>query len=82
MKQEIQALWERVNYLEQIKQQEQEEEWSRTYVIDLKDGPIPLKIKVNSAKQEIVNVEIDVDYIKNKKRRDREQYRQQEQKEI
>jgi len=82
MKQEIQALWERVNYLEQIKQQEQEEEWSRTYIIDLKDGPIPLKIKVNSAKQEIVNVEIDVDYIKNKKRRAREQYRQQEQKEI
>lgn len=66
MKQEIQALQERVNYLERIKQQE--EEWSRTYVFDLKDGPMPLKIRVNSVKQEIVCVEIDVDYIKNKKR--------------
>ncbi|HZA06823.1 MAG TPA: hypothetical protein VE619_03880, partial [Nitrososphaeraceae archaeon] len=81
MKQEIQALLERVNYLEQITRQ-QEEEWSRTYVIDLKDGPMPLKITVNSVKQKIVYVEIDVDYIKNKKRRAREHYRQQEQKEI
>jgi hypothetical protein len=67
MKQEIQALRERVNYLEQIKQKE--EEWSRTYVVDLPDGPIPLKIRVNSVKQEIVYVEIDVDYIKKKKAR-------------
>ena len=77
MKQEIQALRERVNYLEQIKQQE--EEWSRTYIIDLIDGPIPLKIGVNSVKQEIVYVEVDFDYIKNKKQRARERYRQQEQ---
>jgi hypothetical protein len=77
MKQEIQALRERVNYLEQIKQQE--EERSRTYVFDLQDTAIPLKIRVNSVKQEIVSVEIDVDYIKKKKREARERYQQQEQ---
>jgi hypothetical protein len=78
---EIQALRERIHHLEQIKQQEQqqEEEWSRTYVIDLKDGPMPLKIRVNPVKQEIVYVEIDVDYIEKKKREARERYQQQEQ---
>jgi ParB-like nuclease family protein len=78
MKQEIQSLRERINYLEQINQQE---EWSRTYVFDLQDGPMPLKITVNSVKQEIVSVEIDDDYIKKKNREARERYQQLEQKE-
>jgi hypothetical protein len=77
MKLEIQSLRERVNYLERIKQQE--EEWSRTYVFDLQGSAIPLKIRVNSVKQEIVYVEIDVDYIKKKKLEARERYQQQEQ---
>ncbi|MBV9177985.1 MAG: ParB N-terminal domain-containing protein [Nitrososphaeraceae archaeon] len=80
MKHEIQALRERVNYLEQIKQQE--EEWSRTYVFDLQGTAIPLKIRVNSVKQEIVYVEIDVDYIKKKRLESRERYQQEEEEEI
>jgi hypothetical protein len=77
MNQEIQALQERVNYLEHIKQQE--EEWSRTYVFDLQGSAMPFKIIVNSLKQEIVSVEIDVDYIKKKKREAKEKQQEQEQ---
>jgi hypothetical protein len=81
MKQEIQALRERINYLEQIKRQE-EEEWSRTHIVDLPDRTIPLKIRVNCVKQEIVSVEVDFDYIKKKKREAREKQQEQEQKEM
>ncbi len=66
MKQEIEALRKRINYLEQINQQEQE--WSYTKVMDIRDKVIPIKVTVNNVKREVVYMEIDVDYIKRKKR--------------
>lgn len=66
MKQEIQALLKRINYLEQINQQEQE--WSDTKVMDIQDKVIPIKVTVNNVKREVVYMEIDVEYLKRKKR--------------
>jgi hypothetical protein len=60
---------------EQISQQDCQE-WSKTKICDLKGNAIPLKITVNSAKREIVSVEIDLEYIKIKKRESRERYQQ------
>jgi hypothetical protein len=59
---------------EQIKQQQGYEEWSQTKIFELKDNAIPLKIRVNSVKREIVSIEIDSEYIKMKKRECRERY--------
>jgi phage-related protein len=44
--------------------EKQDEEWSKTKIFDLQDRAIPLKITVNSAKREIISIEIDFDYIK------------------
>ena len=46
-------------------QQQQEEEWSDTKIIDILDKKnVPIKVTVNNAKREIVFMEIDIDYIK------------------
>jgi hypothetical protein len=60
---------------EQINQQDYQE-WSKTKIFELKGNAIPLKITVNSVKREIVSIEIDLEYIKNKKRESRERYQQ------
>jgi hypothetical protein len=60
---------------EQINQQDYQE-WSKTKIFELKGNAIPLKITVNSVKREIVSIEIDFEYIKNKKRESRERYQQ------
>jgi hypothetical protein len=60
---------------EQINQQDYQE-WSKTKIFELKGNAIPLKITVNSVKREIVSIEIDFEYIKNKKRECRERYQQ------
>jgi hypothetical protein len=60
---------------EQINQQDCQE-WSKTKILDLKGNAIPLKITVNSVKREIVSVEVDLEYMKNRKRESRERYQQ------
>jgi hypothetical protein len=81
MKLEIQALQERINYLEeqinhQHHQQQGEEEWSDAGVIDLKGKTIPIKVTVNNIKRKVVLMEIDIEYYK---RKAREYYREQQQ---
>jgi len=81
MKQEIQILREQIKFLEQTnhlqqqqqqQQQQEEEEWSDTKIINILDRSIPIKVTVNNVKREIVYMEIDVDYIKKRKRQNRE----------
>jgi hypothetical protein len=60
---------------EQINQQDNQE-WSKTKIFELKGNAIPLKITVNSVKREIVSIEIDFECIKNKKKECRERYQQ------
>jgi len=73
--QDIESHRDEVKYPNQINQQD--EEWSKTEIFELPDGrAIPLKITVNSAKREIISVEIDFEYIKEKKRESRERYQQ------
>ena len=60
-------------------QQQQEEEWSDTKIIDIKDQSVPIKVTVNNAKREIVFMEIDIDYIKRKKKENREMQLQKQQ---
>ena len=77
-KQEIQALRERIKYPEEQvnHQQQREEEWSDTGVIDLQDKTIPIKVTVNNVKRKVVLMEIDIKYYK---RKAREYYREQQQ---
>ena len=83
MKQEIQALRDRINCLEQISQrQEEQEEWTDTKFIVILGRNIPIKVTVNSVKREIVYMELDVQRFKSKIREDRAQQRQKQQKEI
>jgi hypothetical protein len=73
--QNIELHRDEIKYPNQINQQDQE--WSETKLLELKDGTvIPLKITVNSAKREIISVEVDFEYIKEKKRESRERYQQ------
>jgi hypothetical protein len=72
--QDIESHRDEIKYPNQINQQD--EEWSKTKIFDLQDRAIPLKITVNSAKREIVSIEIDLEYIKKKKRESRERYQQ------
>jgi hypothetical protein len=73
--QDIESHKDEIKYPNQINQQD--EEWSKTEIFELPDGrAIPLKITVNSAKREIISVEIDFEYIKQKKRESRERYQQ------
>jgi hypothetical protein len=79
MKLEIQALRERIKYIEEQinhQQQEGEEEWSDTGVVDLQVKTIPIKVTVNNVKREVVLMEIDIEYYK---RKAREYYREQQQ---
>jgi hypothetical protein len=71
--QDIESQKDEIKRPNQINQQD--EEWSKRKILELKDGTaIPLKITVNSAKREIISVEIDFEYIKEKKRESRERY--------
>ncbi len=73
--QDIESHKDEAKYPNQFNQQD--EEWSKTKIFELKDGRvIPLKITVNSTKREIISVEIDFEYIKEKKRESRERYQQ------
>jgi hypothetical protein len=73
--QDIESHRDEIKCPNQINQQD--EEWSKTEIFELQDGrAIPLKITVNSAKREIISIEIDIDYIKKRRRelREQEQY--------
>jgi hypothetical protein len=72
--QDIESHRDEVKYPNQINQQD--EEWSKTKIFELKDNAIPLKITVNSVKREIVSIEIDSEYIKMRKRESTERYQQ------
>jgi hypothetical protein len=73
--QDIESHRDEIKRPNQINQQD--EEWSKMEIFELPDGrAIPLKITVNSAKREIISVEIDFEYIKKKKRESRERYQQ------
>ena len=82
LKQEIQNLREQIKSLEQMNRQQyqqQEEEWSDTKIIDIFDRSVPIKVTVNNSKREIVFMEIDIDYIKRKKKENREMQLQKQQ---
>ena len=65
-----------------MQEQQQGEEWSDTKIIDIFDRSVPIKVTVNNSKREIVFMEIDTDYIKRKKKENREMQIQKQQKEI
>jgi hypothetical protein len=65
-----------------VQEQQQGEEWSDTKIIDIFDRSVPIKVTVNNSKREIVFMEIDTDYIKRKKKENREMQLQKQQKEI
>ena len=66
-------------YQQQQQQQEKEEEWSGTKILYIFNRDVPIKVTVNNAKREIVFMEIDIDYIKRKKKENREMQLQKKQ---
>jgi len=73
MKQEIQALRERVNYLE--------EKWTATTIVDCPqpvDLIIPIKCMINPLRREIIFLGIDKEYIRNKRKMQKQKENEQQ----